>query len=149
MPSRHPHYHWFHWPLRLQTPCASLFEILVLASIAHWQMQFTETTGAKLDADMDSLLQRCLGVEPRKLLSLSGEAEVLGIRKDRLSDIIVQAAAIGFVASRLWITSALSHFSLAIQQKHFKPIACLRFSRYDETSLLLRSLETAVATKTS
>jgi hypothetical protein len=67
----------------------------------------------------------------------------------RFSRFVLRAGTVGFFSSRLWISSALSHVTLAVQQQLLRPVSCLRYWRYDETAMSLRASETAIATKFS
>ncbi len=125
----------------------AIFEILHATSLESESCRFFPSfpfhvRGAELDVVLGSptsalpALQKRHG--PGRLMPMVAESEVLGISRYKMCRLKLQTGAWVLYTSRLWLSSALSHFTSMVQQDRAEPISCFRFSRYDETCNFVR-----------
>jgi hypothetical protein len=96
------------------------------------------STSVKVDPGIAALFERCHGPVPRQTGPVWAEAKILAVSAPTFSKHVRDAGILVHCASRMLITSFLSHLLTAIEARELEPIATVRHLKYDETPLHLR-----------
>ena len=89
----------------------------------------------------EAILDRTLGDLPRTLANFTAEAEILGMHETTLAPLVERFGAFTVFTARAFASSALSHVLASASAGKCTIVACVKYTKYDETPMYLRSPE--------